>query len=180
VGALLILVTFVFAILAQGFFGSRFERFETVMKASFSLFQIMTLDDWANDFAKPIGDVYPLAWVFFLFFILVVSLGLLNLLTGVFLKALLDITEENKKAETERLSKAKKELLKVISAVFYEFDEDGGSTPTPNLTLTTAEFLTQNRIHNPLGNPILKTKVAPSTRTSLAGCSVHARRIKGS
>ena len=32
--------------------------------------------------AGPIADVIPLAWVFFIVFVVVVALGLLNLLTG--------------------------------------------------------------------------------------------------
>jgi len=53
-------------------------------------------------------------------------LGLLNLLTGVFIKALLDITDENRDREETRLNSAKRRLLRLMSTLFSEFDIDKG------------------------------------------------------
>ena len=44
--------------------------------------QIMTYDNWTA-IARPIGDEYPIAWLFFILWIAIAAVGLLNLLTAV-------------------------------------------------------------------------------------------------
>jgi voltage-gated sodium channel len=48
----------------------------------------MTLEGWAMEVVRPIMAVYPLAWVFFLIFILASTFTLLNLFIAVIVNAI--------------------------------------------------------------------------------------------
>ena len=45
----------------------------------FSLFQIMALESWSMGIVRPVMDVYPLAWLFFVPFVIVTSFAVLYL-----------------------------------------------------------------------------------------------------
>ena len=138
VGVLLIMVIYMFAILGQSLFGNSAEiiaqypiaaaQFATIPQSMVTLLQIMTFDAWASDIANHICDVYPQAWLYFILFIILVALGLLNLLTGIFLKALMDLTDENTNKQQKTRLKAKRKLLKMVGTLFKQFDEDDGGT----------------------------------------------------
>jgi len=138
VGVLLTMAIYMFAILARSLFGSNEDimknqpqvakAFGTIPRSMISLVQVMTFDAWASELMNPILSEHPVAAFFFMFFIVLVALGLLNLLTGVFLKALMDLTEEAQKKQGLQKSKAKGKLLKVVGNLFQEFDADAGGT----------------------------------------------------
>jgi voltage-gated sodium channel len=82
--ALLILVFYVFAVMATNMFGGDFpEWFGTVGASFFSLFQIMTLESWSMGIVRPVMKAYPAAWAFFVPFILMTSFVVLNLFIAV-------------------------------------------------------------------------------------------------
>ena len=73
-----------FSVMGTGLFGVAFpELFGNIGKSAFSLFQIMTFDGWTDVIVRPIMKVYPHAWIFFILFILMTALVILNLLLGV-------------------------------------------------------------------------------------------------
>jgi voltage-gated sodium channel len=55
----------------------------------FSLFQIMTLEAWA-EIAREVMARYPAAWLFFITFILVATFSVLNLFIALIVKAMED------------------------------------------------------------------------------------------
>jgi voltage-gated sodium channel len=124
VGVLTIMALYMFGILGQGVFGNSqilkerhpeiARQFSTVPRAMCSLLQVMTFDAWVSMMAAQIGEIYPVAWVYFIAFVVLVALGLLNLLMGVFLKSLTDLTEEHRKRDAAALGEAKETLLEVI------------------------------------------------------------------
>jgi len=82
--ALISLIFYVSAVLATNLFGTDFgEWFGTIGRSMYSLFQIMTLESWSMGIVRPIMEVYPYAWVFFVPFILVTSFAIINLFIGV-------------------------------------------------------------------------------------------------
>jgi len=84
VGGILIIILYVSAVLASKLFGDRFpELFGTLPQALFTLFQLMTLEAWTSEIARPVMGAYPYAWIFFILFILVTTFTMLNLLIGV-------------------------------------------------------------------------------------------------
>ncbi|MEM7222338.1 MAG: ion transporter [Pseudomonadota bacterium] len=86
---LLSLLFYVFSVMATKLFGQSFpEWFGTIGESAYSLFQVMTLESWSMGIVRPIMEVYPFAWLFFLPFILVTSFTVLNLFIGIVVDAM--------------------------------------------------------------------------------------------
>jgi voltage-gated sodium channel len=62
----------------------------------YTLFQIMTLESWSMGIVRPVMKEYPLAWLFFVPFILVTTFAILNLFIGIIVDAMQQIGYENK------------------------------------------------------------------------------------
>jgi voltage-gated sodium channel len=78
--AVLLLVFYISAVMATNLFGSSFpDWFGSIGESMFSLFQIMTLESWSMGIVRPVMDVYPNAWMFFVPFIVITSFTVLNL-----------------------------------------------------------------------------------------------------
>ena len=58
------------------------ENWGNIGLALITLVQVATYDDWAAIMAQVI-DVYPYAWIFFVFFIIINAVMLLNMVIGV-------------------------------------------------------------------------------------------------
>lgn len=98
---LLLLVFYVFAIIATSLFGETHPDWFGTLGASFySLFQIMTLESWSMGIARPVMEVHPWAWAFFVPFILVSTFTVLNLFIAIMVDAMQSI-EEKTQAHTE-------------------------------------------------------------------------------
>lgn len=94
------LIFYVFAVIATKLFGSDFPAwFGTLGESLYTLFQVMTLESWSMGIVRPVMEVYPHAWVFFVPFILVATFTMLNLFIGVIVSAMQSFTESDK-AET--------------------------------------------------------------------------------
>jgi voltage-gated sodium channel len=90
-GSILLLLgifIYVFAVMGTKLYGGDFPQwFGSLWLAIFSLFQIMTLEGWA-DIAREVMAVRPLAWLYFVAFILVATFTALNLFIGMIVKAM--------------------------------------------------------------------------------------------
>ena len=92
---LILLIFYISAVLATNLFGDSFDAwFGTIGNSMFSLFQIMTLESWSMGIARPVMDMYPYAWVFFVPFILVTSFAVLNLFIGVIVNSMGSVSQE--------------------------------------------------------------------------------------
>jgi voltage-gated sodium channel len=88
IGALLVLFFYVFAVMATRLFGADHPGwFGTLPASMFTLFQIMTLEGWA-DIAREVMAVRPGAWLFFVAFILLATFTVLNLFIAVIVNAM--------------------------------------------------------------------------------------------
>jgi voltage-gated sodium channel len=58
------------------------EWFGTLGASAYSLFQIMTLESWSMGIVRPVMEVYPYAWAFFVPFIMMTTFAVVNLLVG--------------------------------------------------------------------------------------------------
>ena len=93
------LIFYVAAVVATGLFGGRFpEWFGTIGESAYTLFQVMTLESWSMGIARPVLEVFPYAWVFFVIFILVTSFTMLNL----FIAVIIDATQTEHDIEKNR------------------------------------------------------------------------------
>ena len=98
--ALLALVFYVFSVMATNLFGGAFpEWFGSVGASAFTLFQIMTLESWSMGVVRPLMDVFPFAWLFFVPFILLTTFTVLNLFIGIVVDAMQSQHAEENEAE---------------------------------------------------------------------------------
>ncbi|MBX3095093.1 MAG: ion transporter [Cryobacterium sp.] len=88
IGALLVIVFYVGAVMATTLFGRHFpELFGDLGASLFSLFQIMTLDNWSV-VVRDVSAALPWAPAFFIPFVLVSALTVLNLFIAVIVDAM--------------------------------------------------------------------------------------------
>jgi voltage-gated sodium channel len=100
--ALLALIIFVAGVMATKLFGSLSpENFGDLGTSLFTLFQAMTGEAWP-DIAKEIMEQAPLAWVFFVVYILVASFAVLNLFIAVVVSGMEDELRDDLRAEEAR------------------------------------------------------------------------------
>jgi voltage-gated sodium channel len=86
---LLLLILYVGAVMATKLFGADFpDKFGSIGASAYSLFQIMTLDGWSGEIVRPVMELYPYAWMFFIPFILATAFTMLNLFIGVVVNAM--------------------------------------------------------------------------------------------
>ena len=64
---------YVFAIMAVCLFGDVFIEFSDLGSSLFALLQVVTLDGWASNIARPVMAVFPHSWLFFISFLITVS-----------------------------------------------------------------------------------------------------------
>jgi voltage-gated sodium channel len=96
---LMLLIFYVFAVMAAKLFGaSQPENFGSLGASLFTLFQLMTLDDWAN-IVKPAMEEHAYALAFFLPFIVVSTFVVLNLFIGVIVESIQTMREQREAAD---------------------------------------------------------------------------------
>lgn len=118
--ALLALVFYVGAVMATVLFGEQFhDWFGSIGASLYSLFQIMTLESWSMGIVRPVMEVFPYAWMFFVPFILCTSFAVLNLFIAIIVNAMDDVqkTENNGAISTEdialELKKLRNEMMRL-------------------------------------------------------------------
>jgi voltage-gated sodium channel len=100
--ALMALIFYIGAVIATKLFGFDFpEWFGTLGRSGYSLFQIMTLESWSMGIVRPVMEVYPLAWMFFVPFIMITTFAVVNLLVGLIVNSMQDAHHEETNAETD-------------------------------------------------------------------------------
>ncbi|SIS51982.1 voltage-gated sodium channel [Roseivivax lentus] len=77
------------------------EWFGTLGRSAYSLFQIMTLESWSMGIVRPVMEVYPYAWAFFVPFILVTTFAVVNLVVGLIVNSMQDAHAEEANAATD-------------------------------------------------------------------------------
>ncbi len=98
--AIICILFYVAAVVATKLFARSFpELFGDLGATAFTLFQVMTLEGWSGDVARPVMEQYPYAWVFFILFILVSTFTMLNLFIAVIVNAI----QTEGHAEAERV-----------------------------------------------------------------------------
>ncbi|MDH5516660.1 MAG: ion transporter [Gammaproteobacteria bacterium] len=94
IGLMLLIFYYVFAVIATNLFGSTHpEWFGTLGDSFFTLFQIMTLESWSMGIARPVMEVFPYAWLFFVPFILIATFTMLNLFVAIIVSAMQTYSE---------------------------------------------------------------------------------------
>ncbi len=111
---LLSLIFYIFAVMATQLFGQAFpEWFGSVGASLYSLFQIMTLESWSMGIVRPVMEVFPYAWAFFVPFIMCTSFVVLNLFIAIIVTAMHE-------ADNEEAGSAREEILSELQALRKE------------------------------------------------------------
>jgi len=108
IGLVLLLIYYVFAVIATKLFGANFPQwFGTIGESLYSLFQIMTLESWSMGIVRPVMEVHPNAWLFFVIFILIATFTMLNLFIAIIVNAMHSFTEEENRETQAALNQAR-------------------------------------------------------------------------
>jgi voltage-gated sodium channel len=103
------------------------EWFGTLGQSAYSLFQIMTLESWSMGIVRPVMEVYPYAWVFFVPFIMVTTFAVVNLLVGLIVNSMQDAHAAE---DQEATGNYRDEVLRRLEAIEASLAA-GGETPRP-------------------------------------------------
>lgn len=95
----------------------------TLIRSMWTVFQVITLESWADRIVRPLGRV-SIGWYFFFLFILVLStLGVLNVIIGVIVERTLSAAVENEKDVKEVVEKCELQIMEELGEHFVS--EDG-------------------------------------------------------
>lgn len=104
-GSVFLLMSIIFyigSVIATKMFGSDFPQwFGSLGQSGYTLFQIMTLESWSMGIVRPVMEVFPYAWAFFLPFILVTTFAVVNLLVGLIVNSMQDAHQEEDVQRTD-------------------------------------------------------------------------------
>ncbi len=106
-GAVIIMISivfYVFGVMATLMYGDSFDEwFGTLGRSLYSLFQIMTLESWSMGIVRPVMELYPTAWAFFVPFIVITAFSVLNLFIGLLVNTMQSAVEEEQEREIHEL-----------------------------------------------------------------------------
>lgn len=98
--AVLLVIFYIASVLTTQIFGHADDAtlqalFGSVGDSMFTLFQLMTLEGWAQDIAEPTMALFPHSWLFFVLFIIITTFAVLNLFIGIIVDAMNTLHEED-------------------------------------------------------------------------------------
>jgi voltage-gated sodium channel len=99
------MIFYIGSVMATKLFQTSFPQwFGDLGSSAYSLFQIMTLESWSMGIVRPVMEVYPYAWLFFVPFIMVTTFAVVNLLVGLIVNSMQDAhaAESNKATDEYR------------------------------------------------------------------------------
>jgi voltage-gated sodium channel len=135
--ALLILVFYVFAVMATKLFGPSFpDWFGSVGASLYTLFQIMTLESWSMGIVRPVMEKHPQAWLFFVPFILITTFAVLNLFIALIVNAMQQVHESEGLGKTLEVDHA--QVMAELRAIRAELAELRRTAPTRGRAETLA------------------------------------------
>ena len=129
------IIFYIGAVIATKIFGESFpEWFGTLGASAYSLFQIMTLESWSMGIVRPVMEVYPWAWAFFVPFILVTTFAVMNLVVGLIVNSMQDAHHAEENEVTSAYRDAVLERLSAIEARLAEASDKGSGRETADWT----------------------------------------------
>lgn len=115
---LLLLLFYIFSVMATQLYGDRFDEwFGTLGASAYTLFQIMTLEGWSDGIVRPVMKEYPMSWIFFITFILITSFAVLNLFIGIIVDSMQHQGDETREAISDAEAETEREVDVVLKEV---------------------------------------------------------------
>ena len=132
IAAILCIVLYIFAVVAAKLFGEQYPKwFGDLGSSLFTLFQILTLEGWA-DIARQVQETHPNAWVFFVIYILISTFAVLNL----FIAVIVDAMQKTEEQEEHQLQGAIDALERKIDTLTTQIER---LAPSPVETSRTID-----------------------------------------
>merc|ERR1719191_1647317 len=100
------------------------ERFGTLMNSMFTLFQVMTLDTWADAIVRPLMKKQPHLCLYFIFFVTVSVFVLMNLITAVIVENAFTIAKDDEAMVAKQLETRNQKEIQSLARMFIDLDED--------------------------------------------------------
>lgn len=127
IAGLLVLVFYIFGVMGTKLFGAAFpEWFGTVGLSMYTLFQVMTLESWSMGIARPVMELYPYAWLYFVPFILISAFTVLNLFIGIIVNSMQSMhweEEDAKRTEIEARAHTERErMVRLLEELHQKVD----------------------------------------------------------
>ena len=111
IAMVLALVFYVSAVIATGLFAADFpEWFGSLGRSVYTLFQVMTLESWSMGIVRPVMEIFPYAWVFFIPFILIATFTMLNLFIAIIVNAMQTVTDADREATQASIEAAREHI----------------------------------------------------------------------
>lgn len=128
-----VFVNFLFGIMAVSFIGDAniFDSareaqgfFSGLDQSMFTLLQICTGDSWASAIARPLLKESPDLWLFFVSYVAVASLVLMNLVTAVIVENAIQMTRDDEEQRLHEMKQQKDKELANLRKIFVTLDRD--------------------------------------------------------
>ncbi len=127
-GAVIVMISivfYVFSVMATLMYGAAFpEWFGTLGASLYSLFQIMTLESWSMGIVRPVMEQFPMAWLFFVPFIVITAFSVLNLFIGLLVTTMQSAVEDEAEAEFSNLRELVRSETDVVDAHVLELHKE--------------------------------------------------------
>lgn len=107
------------------------EYFGSVPKSYITLMQVMTLSQWANHIARPVMKAFPVVFLFFAFFLLATTYGLLNCIISNIVQDSLVQSQGVEKARQEVEREDRKRLGARAYRILNMVDKNGDGELSP-------------------------------------------------
>ena len=118
---LVLIVFYVSGVIATNMYAADFpERFGTLGMSFYTLFQVMTLEGWSEEIARPVMAIYPSAWIFFLIFIFISTFIVVNLFVAVIVDSINSIKHHENKKDDDSDVASKLQALQIEIAELKE------------------------------------------------------------
>jgi len=98
------------------------QYFGTVFRSMFTLFQVLTLDGWCDDIVRHVVYRQPVMGGFFIFFIILTSFGLMNVVVGIIVENTLAAAQVVDKRKEEKAAKQRKEVVEQLTSILERSD----------------------------------------------------------
>lgn len=127
-GSVFLLMSIIFyigAVISTKLFAASFpDWFGSLPLSAYTLFQIMTLESWSMGIVRPVMEIYPYAWAFFVPFIMVTTFAVVNLLVGLIVNSMQDAHQAEAVEQTDAY---RDEVLRRLITIEQKLAEKPGS-----------------------------------------------------
>ena len=128
---LLILLFYVSSVMATKLYGQVWpERFGTIGESAYTLFQVMTMEGWSDGVVRPLMEKAPLAWLFFIPFIIIAAFIVLNLFLGIVVDAIAQQQDECEIEVKGAMQSEHEQVMAELTALRAELAELRGQIPS--------------------------------------------------